>query len=424
VDAAEFTRSLHVGLGRALIYSREHDVRQFRDVILDACLHCYAYDGLLYGTHGAYMQKLVSGLPDKDFYYGQVLNSLAGSGDDVDAAQRFHFAACLAFDGNEPARQAMYDSFNPGPRTGEHIATDFLKMDGIDGFLFVAEKIGALVIEKGEKVVQGVSFDTCGEEVTRKALLEAGVTNPRIEAYRLALDARERRMNEFSARQDFTSLTYERLFQEVLTTGRLAYISFMKWGEETSDAELGLAAKGLIAANDPEHQLAHLWIFTERTFPLDANAILSLVNSNDRRVGRAAMTALEKICHPAVRELALRSIETRAQCRGQAIALIAGNFEPGDHRLVLRWFRDEQDPDSRHALGLDLRAFLERHPDEETRVPMLIALYEHGPCSFCREDAVKRLLELNALSSELRTECAWDANFDIRDLVVRSVDSA
>jgi hypothetical protein len=123
VDETQFREMLRLGLGRAILYTRLHDMREFRGVILDACLYCYAYDIQCEGTRGSYMHDLVRGLPDKEFYYGEVLRSLAGSGDDYDAAQRFHFAACLAFDGNQEAKRAMYEHYDPGPRMGELIAT-------------------------------------------------------------------------------------------------------------------------------------------------------------------------------------------------------------------------------------------------------------------------------------------------------------
>jgi hypothetical protein len=44
-------------------------------------------------------------------------------------------------------------------------------------------------------------------------------------------------------------------------------------------------------------------------------------------------------------------------------------------------------------------------------------MYEKDPCSFCREHAVKRLIELDALTEQMRAECAYDANIDIRNLV-------
>ncbi len=46
----------------------------------------------------------------------------------------------------------MYESFNPGPRMAEETGIDFVQIDGLKGFLFVAEKLGALLIAKPDEV--------------------------------------------------------------------------------------------------------------------------------------------------------------------------------------------------------------------------------------------------------------------------------
>src|SRR5262249_804713 len=106
----ELRRLLHLGLGRPILYARDHGMYEFRDAILDACLHCHAYDAQIEGTRAGYMLDLLALIPGKEFYYDEVLKALPGSGDDWDAAQRFCFAACLAIDGNEAAKRAMYES--------------------------------------------------------------------------------------------------------------------------------------------------------------------------------------------------------------------------------------------------------------------------------------------------------------------------
>ncbi len=418
VDQAQFREALQLGLGRAILYARSHNLNEFRDVILDACLTCYSYDIQTEGTRASYMYDLVSCLPDKDFYHERVLKSLKGCGDDWDAVQRFHFAVCLASDGHPDARSAIDENFDPGPRMGEHIGADFIKLDGIAGLLFVADKIGGLLITKPEEVDGGflmsVSLDTCGEKPTLDALQEAGRTNPRIEKYRLVAEVGRTRTGDGRRAPEVASLTYEQLFNTVPMN---APYLFSKWGEHASDEQLKLAANGLIAAKDSKSQWAHLRIFARRPFPLDVHAVLALVEIEQDRVGFAAVQGLAHVVHAEVRALALRLIETQARLRGEAIALIAENYEPGDHRTVLRWFQDTEDRETRHSFGMDLTKFWKRHPDEETEKLMLLSLYEKGPCSFCRERAVERLLERQCLPDELRAECAWDANTDIRDLV-------
>jgi hypothetical protein len=425
VDAKQFREILRLGLGRAILYAKSSDLSGFRDILLDACLHCYSYDIQCEGTRASYMYDLVGCLPDKDFYYDRLLESLKETGDDWDAAQRFHFAACLAFDGNEEAKRAMYANYYPGPRYGELIGVDFLQLDGIKGFLFVAEKIGALLQEKPNEVDEGYllsrSLDFCGEQSTWDALRKAGATNPSIEVYLRVSEERSRRPTGGpSQRPDVASLSYDQLFNE--WPGNKPYL-LSKWGEQASDQELESAANGLIASKDSKHQLAHLRIFARRRFPLDVRALFALVDVEEDRVGFAAMRALGHIVHPAVRALAFRLVDARAMFRGEAIELLVQNYVPGDHRIILRWFQEEEDLETRHSLGMGLLDFWKRHPDEETEIEMMRSLYEEGPCSVCREKAVKRLLERGALLDELRAECAWDANSDIRDLVNPTVDA-
>lgn len=41
---------LHKGMGRAILYLLDQDLSQHRDLILDCCLHYYAYDQQLEDT--------------------------------------------------------------------------------------------------------------------------------------------------------------------------------------------------------------------------------------------------------------------------------------------------------------------------------------------------------------------------------------
>jgi hypothetical protein len=207
--------------------------------------------------------------------------------------------------------------------------------------------------------------------------------------------------------------SYEQVRPKLLemTSGWIA-----SWGARANDADLDHAARGLAAARSPKEQYAHLRIFARRLFPLHIQLLFSLVDVEEERVGLAATSALSQIVHPEVRQLAFRLVETRAKWRGEAVELLARNFKPGDHAIALRWFAAEDDLETLHSFGMDLTDLWERHPDDETEVPMLLAMFERGPCSFCREKTVRRLIERGALTEELRLECSHDANGDVRDL--------
>ena len=426
MNVQQFRESLHLGLGRALIYARDHDVSDYRDVILDACLHCYSYDVQVEGTRADYMYELVGLLPDKAFYHDAVLNTLPASGDNDDAIQRFRFAARLSMDGDEHAKRMMRDCYNPGPSRGEAIGVNFLDMDRIAGLLFVAERIGAVLLATpGEADIGWIisrSTDAFGEQSTWDALRNAGRENPNIEAYRQACEASQAAWRTRDPiREELSAMSYAELIERV--PANEPYLLW-KWGEQAGDQELELAARGLVAARDPNEQLKHVRIFTRRRYPLKPAALLNLAEVKDERVGFWAVRALAHVADPAVRKLAFRLINSDVESRGEAIALLNTNFEPGDHDTVLGWFEAEPDPEMRHSLGMSLKKFWKQHPNVNAEVRMLKSLYENDPCSHCRYGAAKRLIELDALSEAMRAECAYDANDDIRELVRKPSSSS
>jgi hypothetical protein len=262
----------------------------------------------------------------------------------------------------------------------------------------VAEKIGALLMVKPAKVDEGYlldqSLEMCGEQAVWDTLRDAGAANSSIEKYRsVAAESRSHRKGAHLQRPAVATMSYEQL--KALPAKSLYLLR--KWGERASEEELERAAKGLLAARDSKQQLDHLHIFARRRFPRDVQVLVDLIGVEQDRVGRAALKALANLTHPAVRTLALQL---------RAVSLMAQNYQDGDHGIVLRWFQAAEDRETLHSMGMDLFDFLERHRDDSTAVLMLRSLYETGPCSECRERAVKGLMERGALTPELRAECA------------------
>lgn len=54
MNVREFQELMQAGHGRAMVYAQEHDVGEFREVILDACLECYSIDPQIEGTRAGY----------------------------------------------------------------------------------------------------------------------------------------------------------------------------------------------------------------------------------------------------------------------------------------------------------------------------------------------------------------------------------
>jgi hypothetical protein len=286
-----------------------------------------------------------------------VLKALPGSGDDWDAAHRFRFAACMAMDGDDGAKQPTYANFKPGPRRGDGIAVTFVLMDDLKGFLFAASKLGALFLADpdaklwaGGEWPMSVAIEECGEQETKSALLQASATDPAIEAYRLRIEKYAAKTKRGSGRfEEFKALSYEQILPRLAASRAL-----LMGGRDARDDEFERAAHGLLSAQTTEEQFQHLPIFRWRPFPLDPSGLIELALSEDEKLGCAAADALSKITHPSVRETAFQLIRDRLPGREHAIEMLSRNFETNDQELALNWFEGESDPEARHRMQMDL----------------------------------------------------------------------
>lgn len=418
MDAHEFSRVMRLGLGRAIVHVREHDVTRYRELTLDACLHCYAYDLPSEGTRAAYMLDLLAFTPYKEFCREAVLESLPASGDDADALQRFRFATLLSLDGDARAKRLMYEAYHPGPRHGAGIGIGFLQVDGLAGFLFAARKLSALLAEDSRPDIGWLQYaaeERLGSDAVQEALRRAAERDPAIRRYRSAALASVGAVGRGLRPLGLMSAGYRELAPHISSPRRPGAI-LTSWGREASEADLAAAARGLLAARTAQEQYGHLLIFGERPFPLDLQPLLDLVPVAEQEVGLAAVQALAQVRDRRVRDLAFGLVAEQSPWRGEAPKLLAENFQAGDHLVGLGWFEAETDDAQRHRQGLGLLHLIERRPDREGDSEILHALYERGPCGYCRGFAVSGLLERKLLSAELRRECAWDANTEVREL--------
>jgi hypothetical protein len=394
----EFRDALWSGLGRVLVEAQANDVERFADVILDACLHCRAVDPQSEGTRTLFVYELVQLTREPAFYFDQVIQSLSECDDDWDGVHRFRIASFLAIDGDDRARWAMYENFRPGPSMAESIAVDFLQMDGMKGFLFAAQKVGELLLAMEDVdagFLWGKAAEAFGEAEALRGLRSASEASDAVRAYLTAVEA-EPADAEPASRPWRTS----------------------RWGEKASSEEIRRAAEELLQAQSPEEQTALARVFSRRKFPLDAAPLLRLAESADERLALAASQALTHIVDGRARAFAFRAVAERSPARHRSIELLERNFEEGDHEIALRWFEDEGDRGVRHSFQRSLRHLWERRPAPDTEASMLLRLYERGSCSECRRFVLDRLVELGALPPEIREECVYDANEDIRSLGV------
>lgn len=354
-----------------------------------------------------------------EFFGDRVIESLPEPVEHVpDMAQRFHYACLLAEEGGERARAAMYENFRAEP-FDVAAAQQFVELDGVSGFLFVAEKLGQRNIANpnwDEGHFQFWAEEILGEARMKEAVDRAAESNPAIETFRQMLQQATKDYEQARSSSISTPLlSYDEIKRLIQEQGPRR--NHRAWGRNASEADIMRAAEDLVREQDPDRLKAYLSIFADRPFPLGHEALVRIIESHvGTRTAFGAIKALAKLSHPDIRKLAFRLIESGDENRHVAIELLINNAESGDGAFVESWCMTETDEFTLHGLASESVRFFEKYPDDARLIGLLNQYYDRVACAFCRSRWVRKLIELNALPDEIRAELPYDSYDEVREL--------
>jgi hypothetical protein len=432
----EFKHILDIGLGRAILALQQMDAAPYQVIILNACLHHTAFDAQI-NTRAEYMFDVVKATGNEAYYRDRILEAVKhhqsdpdAEYEDYDVPHTFDLARLFAADGDSLARQTIYDVFLSGLSkdtsnlTG---AATIVKLDGIEGLVFVGTKLGELALadttfEDDDQLLH-LAEENSDKETVAKALEQAIATNPQLAAYISIVrkyEAEHEANRKNRKRQHPSTVSYEALKQHIENPRDGLYISGHTWGEYASPEDLTQAAIDLQKQTDPKKLVKYIQIFHAAPFPLDPNILFIRAQHADERVAVNAISALENMSHPAVRSFALKSIE-QGFFVGHAVGLLTNNFQDGDWQLIEDIAKRDLEEENYHILGISVRDVFERHP-EPSSAQTLLYLYENGPCSMCRYGIVKCLYQINAVPEWMAQECRYDADTYLRDMARKNFD--
>jgi len=192
---------LGLGLGRAILFLRQHDATPYRDIILHDCTHWTGYDRQVEAPRTTYLLEVLDATGQAESYVEPILAALRSATDYRDTQQLVELALALARDGSDAAQAALYERFDRNDAEEPFAwASDLIELDGLAGFLYVAERIGVAVLHDSDGPdrddwlltnIRDEAEERCGKEAVRRALKRAACERPGTRAYVQAVDAIE-----------------------------------------------------------------------------------------------------------------------------------------------------------------------------------------------------------------------------------------
>ncbi len=414
----EFKSAMLCGLGRCVLAVRQAP-ETYRDIVLWACTRNIAYDAQSEGTRSWYVYTMASTYPDKETFIHAAAEALKhhrpNGGWDL-----FHLSELLMFfaqDGYESARLAVEEKYR-------ELLTDMhnrkRRPNRVFHELSDLEQLGlVLAVDRGSFLRVAGDFGCLYKE---KGYMEDGdfpwFFASKSEQYQKTMERAARKDGNIACFVQREQAYLAALAQRKANPPKeLTGIRLSRWLANQADRQtVERYALAYREQMQPELRAKALDAFRICPYPDNPQTVIDDTGSTCEALQQAAWRALENIRHPAVRSFALNNAADGLRT-SENFGLLVTNYLPEDGKLLEALLQEliaEKNPDAVHGAGMDiLRAFRQNsgipHPKH-----LLPLLYEHTPCSYCREAVVSYLSRHRMLTEEILAECLQDSNDDLR----------
>ena len=423
----QFRDALGKGLGRAYLHVRDFGADGLRDELLHACLESLAIDPQWEGTRGDWLFAILKRSGELESFRPPILAALQGVKPDSavtwDYSQWMELATNFARLGCEESRRIIYRMLDDGVDDFYDAGCAVVRLDGMAGFLRVAEAVGARLRNDAEFRDESLwgyyAEKRLGERAIRTALKGNAGKSKNVAAYLRNL--RQRRGKLRPAR---TSSKRELGLTDILVGVECGQdLDFIGFGRDADQRDVEEVFAILLQEQDTERLCRLLEVFQSRRVPFLHPRLFDLARSENRPLRRRAAGLLSLVRHPEVRRFALELLRAESlTLRAVGCELMEVNARRGDLRTVMDSLPAAGDPDELHCIAEALFKVAFLRKDREVK-NLLQWIYERNSCSYCRNGAVEELLTkygLPGLPAEQAHECRWDCLDLTRKLMRKS----
>lgn len=421
----QFQRALRTGHGRAMQTVLQHGAVGLEAHLLHACVWCPVFDAQCEEPRAGWIVEMVCHAALAACAVEAIATAEVQANSAVTLRDRWHRAsilAALARRGVSRARELLYTLLSREPGSSDVVgATEIVELDGEAGLVMVARRFGEWLAEDPEFWASDQPlyvFDEREEPGAARAVLNrVRAQEPYVDRYLESLEPKQG--DETATGRRRTERLKNISAAEVVATVRASppepcnWLS--GWGRHVPAAQRSLVFDALLDEDEPRLIARFLTAFTLSGPPRFDERLVHWLDSPDQEVRDLSMRVLAHVAHVRVREVAITRLASGSSARG-TVRLLRNTFVSGDHRFIEAALRADGTDDDVHWLLMDVLDVFEAHPVPEA-VPSLCFVVEHTPCSHCRTNALRRLVELDAVPAWMEAEAHLDACNEIRSVV-------
>ncbi|HBG26169.1 MAG: hypothetical protein A2Y10_13485 [Planctomycetes bacterium GWF2_41_51] len=434
----QFADALAKGLGRAMLYIKHYGLDNVKDIVLEACIHNTTYDVQCEDVKAQWLYEMFKDTSHYNDFRAAILAAMKEKNEWHDAVGLCDLATEMALDGDELAKETLR-AFVLNAAANEKKYFDlgiyeYIRVGGEQAVLELAKIYGQRLIDNPEdSVPETLTFEDENRVKFAQLLQEQCCSDNRIKVYFDYANANgglelpktksqeERAIDWENTKNEFLSTYNAEKIIETAVEGSIDSMSFYRrYGIFADESDLKLVLSRLPGEQNNEVRKRLLWVFGKAAMPIVDERIFEWANSDNAKFRAAILIALANCEDDKVHDFACARLKV-----GKIIGwpdhlvfdIFSLNYSVGDAKLIMDTIlASKADKHDIHSFGLSITSIAEENKTNELK-ELLIWVYENTPCSNCREQAVDRLKDIEALSQEIIDECLCDGFEEIREFV-------
>ncbi len=439
---AQFRTAVHTGHGRAMRHILEYGVSGLDEILISTAMFCPVYDAQVEDERAAWLVEMMSHahLNLKAFETIKDALHIEPSVENYwDREHRCSVIMELAKHAVAGARDLLYAMFTQSAVTSSLADQDqpddlvgvdqIVELDGINGLLFIARKLGQCETQDPTLFVDHALLDAFdqreGSPIAREILEKAAKDDVDIQRFLLALGSPDDDDEEEAVLTG--GGTYEQRMGRITAHDVIAHVRkdpdhgciwLREWGLQADENARLTVFAALLDETSPLRLACFLRAFSATGPPYFSARLIPWIDVMEDEVGFVATQVLAHVSDPNLRDIAISRL-TQAEPDINFIPLLTRSYLEGDHEIIENALCMIDDVDERHALLYDVLDLF-----EVNRVVgaagSLIYVYEYTPCTNCRLRALELLTTLERLPDWIAEESKLDASEETRTFMTQN----
>lgn len=435
MNKEDFRQYMLFGHGRCFS-ATDDELQQFREIVLYGCLNDISFDLQCEGSRGLFMYNLALRYEDYNYFLQPAIEKFLSA----EVCDDWHlinhlcdFIECFASNYNdESAHKAIEEKYiqlynllmstkwsvraNEILQCYEYLSILIMENFSIEFTIQIIEDIGKFFIRRRRVPDNDLKWRfewfwhcTCeryGEKYLTEKLDILSKDNAGIRRFRRVMFCKDK--EETVSRKKLSADEFIEL-SENNSVQRKDVIALRR----SERSEKMKVAQTVVSENDINKKAELLKAFTisSSPFPLDPEILVNYAASENKNLRETAVDAMLYLKADCVHGFALKLLEKGFSL--DAVLILINNYHDSDREILLYILDnikiDRDNESDWHNIVLEIVRNAENLPDE-----FIFFVYEKSMCSCCRESAVDELIRRNLFTEEIRSECLWDCNDDIR----------